>query len=257
MTRVMIFLLAVLLVACGPRAPARQGAAVQVNAPAFGDVDPHPEVQTGRYPVHGVDVSRYQQGVDWATARRSGVSFAFVKATEGGDGYDPLFPSHWTGTKAAGIPRGAYHMYYHCRPAREQARWFITHVPRDASALPPVLDMEWTPTSPTCRVRNAPEHIRAEAQVFLTAIARHYGKRPILYTAPDFYDDNELWRLQGVDFWLRSVAAPVGVRYPGRPWTFWQYSGTGLVPGFVGKVDLNAFYGSRQAWAAWVEKHMQ
>jgi len=85
--------------------------------------------------------------------------------------------------------------------------------------------------------------------VFVRALTAHYGRRPIIYTAPDFYDDNELWRVPGVDFWLRSVAAPVGERYPGQPWTFWQYSSTGLVQGIPGRVDLNVFAGNAQAWA--------
>lgn len=205
-----------------------------------------------RYAVHGVDLSRWQSGVDWGLARGAGVNFAFVKATEGGDLFDPMFPSHWTKSAAVGVRRGAYHLFYHCRPAAEQARWFIAHVPRDPLALPPVLDMEWTPTSPTCRIRPVPAVVRAEARVFLNAVRRHYGQQPILYVTPDFYDDNDMGRLSGVTFWLRSVAAPVRARYPGQAWTFWQYSGTGSVPGIAGDVDLNLFNGSAQHWAAWV-----
>lgn len=250
----LIFVL--LLAACGAPAPRPQGqgASVRVMAPQFGDNDPHPAVGRlpQRYAVHGVDLSRWQTGVDWDLARGSGVNFAFVKATEGGDVLDPMFPSHWTKSAAVGVRRGAYHLFYHCRPAVEQARWFIAHVPRDAQALPPVLDMEWTPTSPTCRIRPPPATVRAEAQVFLNAVRRHYGQQPILYVTPDFYDDNDMGRLTGVTFWLRSVAAPVRERYPGQAWTFWQYSGTGSVPGIAGDVDLNVFNGSAQQWAAWV-----
>jgi len=245
-----------LLAACGTPAPRPQGqgTSVRVMTPQFGDNDPHPQV--GRLPqrhaVHGVDLSRWQTGVDWALARGAGVNFAFVKATEGGDVFDPMFPSHWTKSAAVGVRRGAYHLFYHCRPAVEQVRWFIRHVPRDPQALPPVLDMEWTPTSPTCRIRPPPATVRAEAQVFLNAVRRHYGQQPILYVTPDFYDDNDMGRLTGVTFWLRSVAAPVRDRYPGQDWTFWQYSGTGSVPGIAGDVDLNVFNGSAQQWAVWV-----
>ena len=35
-------------------------------------------------------------------------------------------------------------------------------------------------------------------------------------------------------------------------WTFWQYSGTGVVLGVRGKADLNAFYGSAGDWAGWL-----
>ena len=73
------------------------------------------------YPVHGIDVSRYQTGVNWSRAASSGVAFAFIKATEGGDIADPKFAEHWSGAASAGIPRGAYHFYYHCRTGAEQA----------------------------------------------------------------------------------------------------------------------------------------
>ena len=49
--------------------------------------------------------------------------------------------SRWQGAAQAGLPRGAYHFNYFCRPAEEQARWFIQHVPRDPAALPPMLDL--------------------------------------------------------------------------------------------------------------------
>ena len=257
MKRLLPVILAFSLFACGPArretVPDRP-APVRIIAPQFADSDPHPEVGRLplRYPVHGVDLSRWQSGVDWQLARGSGVNFAFVKATEGGDVFDPLFPSHWTHSAAVGVRRGAYHLYYHCRPAAEQARWFIAHVPRDPAALPPVLDMEWTPTSPTCRTRPPAAEVRASARVFLTAVGRHYGKQPILYVTPDFYRDNDLGRLSGVTFWLRSVAAPVHETYPRQGWTFWQYSGTGQVPGIAGKVDLNVFGGTARQWAAFV-----
>ncbi|QYK42978.1 MAG: glycoside hydrolase family 25 protein [Paracoccaceae bacterium] len=244
-----------LLVACGapaPRAPDRTPPAVTVTPPNFGDDDPHP--WAGRapqsYPVHGIDISRWQGVVDWPTARANGVNFAFLKATEGGDLVDPLWDANRRAARAAGVPVGGYHFWYHCRPAAEQARWFIRHVPR--GGLPPVLDMEWTPHSPTCRIRPPAETVRAEARVFLDLVERHYGQRPIIYSPVDFYRDNEMWRLGPYEFWLRSVAGHPQDVFGGRHWTFWQYSGTGRVPGITGKVDLNVYEGSRADWAAWL-----
>jgi lysozyme len=99
--------------------------------------------------IHGVDVSKYQGEIDWDAARQSGVSFAWIKATEGGNFVDDYFDRNWEGAKNAGIPRGAYHFAYWCRPAEEQVKWFEEHVPAEPGALPPVLDVEWTPTSKT------------------------------------------------------------------------------------------------------------
>ncbi len=227
---------------------------VTVTSSNFTDADPTDWSGRAphRYPVHGIDLSRFQTAVDWPTARANGVNFAFIKATEGGDLVDPMFDAHWRAAGAAGVRRGAYHFFYHCRPAAEQARWFIKHVPRTPGALPPVLDMEWTPTSPTCTLRRDGETIRAEARIFVDLITRHYGQRPMIYTTVDFFEDTELWRLSGVEFWLRSVATHPGERYSGQAWSFWQYTSTGIVPGIAGRVDVNVFAGSQAAWANWI-----
>lgn len=231
--------------------------AAPANRPRFSDTDPH-EWQ-GRapsaYPVHGIDASRWQGDIDWPFSRDNGVSFAFVKATEGGDVIDPSFARYWQDAARAGIPRGAYHYYYFCRPAIEQARWFIRNVPRSPGALPPVLDMEWTPFSRTCTKRPEAALVRREAATFLAALERHYGQRPIIYTTVDFYHENQMWRVPGAEFWLRSVAGHPSQVYPSRTWRFWQYSGTGLVPGITGEVDLNAFSGSAADWQNWLARH--
>lgn len=256
-------LLVILAGACGRPAPepavqAAPRAEAEVVRPAFDDAKPHPWAgrRPDAYPVHGIDTSRWNGVIDWQAARAAGVNFAFLKATEGGDHTDPMFLENWRGARAAGVAHGAYHFWYHCRPAAEQARWFIRQVPRQAGALPPVLDMEWTPFSPTCRIRPPAGDVRAEAKIFLDMLERHYGQRPIIYTTPDFYDRNEMWRLGSYDFWLRAVTAHPQERYAGRHWTFWQYSGTGLVPGIGGRVDLNVFAGSADDWRLWLARRL-
>lgn len=247
------------LSACGRPAAQpepRASGAFTVTAPNFGESRPvdwngNPP---SSHPVHGIDISVWQGEIDWNRARANGVNFAFLKATEGGDLVDPAFQRNWRATASAGVPRGAYHFFYHCRPAAQQARWYIAHVPRSAAALPPVLDMEWTPRSPTCRDKRPGSTIRSEARVFLDAVQRAYGKRPILYTTLDFYRENQLWKLNGTDFWLRSVAAHPSDRFPGQHWLFWQYSGTGQVPGIGTATDLNVFAGSAAAYADWLPR---
>ncbi|MEM9851869.1 MAG: GH25 family lysozyme [Pseudomonadota bacterium] len=226
-----------------------------VTFPRFGDTDPTTwtDRRPDSYPIHGIDVSRFQTSIDWRTARAAGVTFAFIKATEGGDLLDPMFDSHWRGARRAGIRRGAYHFFYHCRPAVEQARWFIRNVPRSNSDLPHVLDMEWTPFSPTCTVRRDGAVLRAEARRFLDMIEDHYGRRPIIYTSVDFYRDTGIGQLRNTEFWVRSVAAHPRETYPGANWTFWQYTSTGQIPGIAGEVDINVFRRSPEAWAAWAQ----
>lgn len=250
-----------LLAACGgggrkAPAPVAPQAVTVLN---FADTRPHPATagHIGRHPVHGIDVARFQTAIDWPTARANGVNFAFIKATEGGDRLDEMFASHWRGAGQAGVRRGAYHFFYHCRPPEEQARWFFRHVPRRSGDLPPVIDMEWTPTSPTCTIRRAPEVIRADAEALIRMFTQHYGTAPVLYTTVDFYEDNQMWRLKGTDFWLRSVAAHPSDRYPGQHWTFWQHTSTGRIAGIAGAVDVNAFAGNEAAWADWLARRAQ
>ena len=236
-----------------------QQVTISTRAAAFDDSDPVNFKGRGphRYPVHGIDVARFQGNIDWRAANQAGVNFAFIKATEGGDVLDPEFRNNWRAAGRAGVLRGAYHFYYFCTTARKQAKWFIRSVPKSQGALPPVLDMEWNPHSPTCDKRPPAKEVRAEMKVFLDRLERHYGQRPIIYTTPQFYRENGLGRLKGEEFWLRSVAKTLDKVYPGQSWSFWQYSSTGVVEGIEGDVDLNAFAGSRQAWAEWVSRRRQ
>lgn len=246
------------LAACG--GGGSRGPAVMVGqgtGPQFGDSAPHPWVGGHPYnnPVHGIDISRYQGNIDWGRVRSSGVSFAFIKATEGADYADPNFRRYWAQSAGARIPRGAYHYFYFCRSGREQAEWFIRNVPRERGALPPVLDLEWT-VSKTCPRRPPSSEVLREAKIFKDILHRYYGQRPIIYTTVDFYRDNDI-RSWPEEFWLRSVAGHPNLTYPGQRYSFWQYTGTGRVPGISGNVDLNVFAGSAAQWRQWLNRRMQ
>jgi lysozyme len=199
--------------------------------------------------IKGIDVSKYQGTVDWASVRADNVSFAYVKATEGGDRIDDRFAENWAGAAAAGVPRGAYHFYYFCRTGAEQAAWFIRNVPADPNALPPVLDMEWNPDSPSCKRRPPVDEIRREMASFLRIVEKHYGKRPAIYTSVDFHRDALVGAFPSYHFWLRSVAGHPSLKYhPSRNFTLWQHTATGRVGGVTGNVDRNVFVGSSATW---------
>ncbi len=216
--------------------------------PMKGDSKPHPGVARAHsLPIHGIDVSHHQGEIDWRAVARAGTRFAFIKATEGGDHLDRRFRENWQGARAAGIPRGAYHFVYWCRPAEEQVAWFMQNVPNEPDALPPVLDLEWNNHS-ACRPNLSREEVLRKIAIMLDGLERHTGKVPIIYTDINFHRDI----LEGVrldnPMWLRSVAAQPHERYANRAWTFWQYTQTGTVPGVRGGVDRNAWYGSESEW---------
>ena len=163
-----------------------------VKAPRFQDVDPQDfgSRTPHHHKVHGIDVSKWNGDVDWVKVRQSGVSFVFIKATEGKDRIDSRFDEYWRQAAAAGLPHAPYHFYYFCSTADEQADWFIQNVPKAAVRLPPVLDVEWNPSSPTCKLRPDKETVKAQMKRFMDRLEAHYGKRPIIYTSVDFHRDN-------------------------------------------------------------------
>jgi lysozyme len=220
-----------------------------------GDSDPHPGVRRAHgMPVQGIDISKYQGDIDWRRVRDAGIRFAWLKVSEGGDHVDHRFYENWEAAARAGIPRGAYHFMYWCRTASEQAVWFTQAVPQDSSQLPPVLDLEWNHTSPSCPNKVPKDEAMKQIRKMLEIMEYHTGKRPIIYTDINFHRDVLEGELTDYEFWLRSVAAEPADRYSYRPWTFWQYTATGRVPGITGDVDRNVFNGSPAEFERWLER---
>ncbi len=228
-----------------------------IKAPSpmrYGDRDPqnfgknHP----ARHEVHGVDVSKWQADIDWRKLRKSGIDFAYIKATEGGDLKDDRFDEYWRQSRQAGIPRGAYHFYYFCTTPEKQAAWFIRNTPKERGALPPVLDIEWNHASPTCKKRPDPATVRKNMKIFMDRVEAHYGRKPMIYTTVDFHRENLVGHFSDYTFWVRSVADHPDNIYAQRDWHFWQYTGTGIVPGIQGDTDINVFAGDRKDWLKWV-----
>jgi lysozyme len=218
-------------------------------AQSLSDGKPHDGVAAAHtMPVQGIDVSYWQGDIDWDKVRRAGVAFAYIKATEGGDVVDPKFLQNWNGAKNAGVVRGAYQFIYWCRPADEQALWFMLNVPDDPDALPPVLDVEWNSASKTCPHHVARDVALKAIKTMLDAMQAHTGKQPIIYTDPVFYRDVLDGEFTNYHYWLRSVAAEPDAKYQGRSWAFWQFTTTGKVPGVAGRVDRNSFNGTEADW---------
>jgi lysozyme len=224
------------------------------NAVVLGDAKPHPGVALARaLPVHGIDVSKWQGKIDWASVRDAGTQFAFIKATEGGDHFDERFLENWVGAKKAGVPRGAYHFMFWCRPAEQQAAWFRKIVPAEPGAMPPVLDVEWNGESKLCPGKISRAKALGMIRTMLHAMEAHTGKRPIIYTDITFHEDILEGELLDYPHWVRSTAAEPHQRYADRRWTMWQYTTTGRVPGVKGAVDRNVFYGSEDDWMAFLQ----
>lgn len=192
------------------------------------------------YQIHGIDVSRYQQRINWNMVAEMEVEkiklgFAFIKATEGIRNVDPQFRRNWQQAAKAGIPRGAYHFFLATKSGREQAENFIRTVSLQPGDLPPVLDVEVT-----YGVSN--ELIRSRVKEWLDIVELHYGVRPIIYTNISFYTNRLKDDFDEYPLWIAHYLEKHRPRIY-RDWSFWQYSEIGSVNGIKGKVDFNVFNG--------------
>ena len=196
-----------------------------------------PYVETARlwHRVSGIDVSHHQGRIDWPQVAGAGVSFAWLKATEGGDFVDPAFLRNWAGARAVGIPVGAYHFYRRCKGGREQAENLLRLLPPEGLQLPPVLDVE---DMAGCPVGTPPLDPVHEIAAFLDAVEARAGCRPILYVTPAFDAAYLEGEFRDESFWVRSILVPPGFRRDS--WDFWQYHNLGRRAGIAGPVDLNA-----------------
>ncbi|TNE64412.1 MAG: glycoside hydrolase family 25 protein [Bacteroidetes bacterium] len=194
------------------------------------------------FEVHGIDVSRYQERVDWerVAAMRVGekrISFAFIKATEGTWMTDPRFKYNWQHARKHGIIRGAYHYFLPNVSPQAQARHFGRTVRLQSGDLPPVVDVEETRGMTAAQVRKYTKD-------FLVRLHNQQGVKPIVYTNRDFY------KLYFADrpefkpycFWIAHYDVLQLEMPDDSKWHFWQHSDKGTVNGINEPVDFNVFY---------------
>jgi lysozyme len=194
----------------------------------------------GQYGFHGIDVSRYQERIDWEAVsemRSKGmrISFAFIKATEGKSRVDGCFSRNWRLAGKAGLKVGAYHFFLPDRSAAAQARHFINTVPLLPGHLPPVLDVEE-------HMGEEKESIRSGVLEWLRLVENRFGVKPIIYTNIHFYKKYLGSEFDEYPFWVAHYLQPVRPRIS-RKWQFWQHSESGRVNGISSKVDFNVFNG--------------
>lgn len=169
-----------------------------------------------RYALQGVAISARNGAVEWPTLRAQGVDFAYLAATAGSSHRDPSFGENWSNARSAGLRYGAIHDYSLCNLASDQARLFISSVPRDNGALPPVVALDF---QPGCAVRPDRDMVLSELNTFLNEMEAHSGKAAILRIAEPF---EQAYRVSsGINrtIWLDSDwLVPA---YAAHPWVLW------------------------------------
>ena len=205
-----------------------------VTYPAFGIEMPQ------NYFLHGIDVSRYQQVINWKDVKDMEVKnikigFVFIKATEGVDKVDEQFRRNWQQAEKQNIPKGAYHYLIAGKSGKLQADNFMEIVKLKKGDLPPVLDIE------EANGRSVIE-VRKNIWDWLKNVESVYDVKPIIYTHLSFYNTYLKGVFDDYPFWIAHYLQP---DKPGinRKWIFWQHSESGHVNGIKSNVDFNVFSG--------------
>lgn len=215
------------------------------------------------YSVLGIDVSSYQTVGEWLAVKASGVSFAYIRASEQAATPDASFAANYAEAKGEGLFVGAYHR---AKPdassGTAQADYFLDRAEftNDGKTLPPALDMEWPRsgwTSPSGRPLDScynmtPAQLVAWARAFLAEVAARTGRPGTIYTSTSWW--NLCTASDGTfgqyPLWVaRYSTSPLPLPAGWTNFAFWQYSNTGKLPN-GNPVDQDVFNGNGAALAS-------
>lgn len=201
--------------------------------------------------LNGIDISHWQDGIDLAKVKSD---FVICKATEGINFIDSCFYKHMREAENQGKCLGFYHF---ARPewnsAESEADFFYRHTKNYFGRAIPVLDWESIGKSNV-----------TWAKYWLDRIYSLTGVRPIIYmseTVVNRYDwsavanaNYGLWCAKYKDYGidLNYDMSGAGKKPQVKWWKFiamWQWTSVGRLDGYGGNLDLDIFYGSKEAWA--------
>ncbi|MCG7459995.1 glycoside hydrolase family 25 protein [Corynebacterium sp. ACRPF] len=195
----------------------------------------------------GIDVAAHQHPggmpIDWSKVRSDGQSFAFVKATEGGDWVNPHYVQDIQAANAAGLKTGAYHYARPAGDAKTQAANFAAQIAlAPDQTLPPALDIEVAEGKSAAQLEQWIEEFTSE-------LKRLTGRTPMIYTYKYFWmgQMNNSQKFSDMPLWLAAYQDQAPEAVGGwKELSFWQRSGSGKVAGISTDVDMNLFNGSKQ-----------
>ncbi len=190
----------------------------------------HPAVE--RYPSQGVDVSEATGAIEWPVLKGAGAEFGYAVATVGATARDRAFQSHWAAMAAAGVRRGAIHVFSFCQSPAAQADAFNTVVPHDDTALPAAIAFGY---DDGCAERPERATLVEGVTDMIHRIESHTGKPVLLQVSRGVEKDYHL-----TDAFRRSLWATgnfVSPSYGARAWRMWRASDIRRVDGVEGPVN--------------------
>lgn len=204
--------------------------------------------------LKGVDVSKYQENIDWNKVAADGVEFAIIRlgfrgmGTNGTCELDPYFKQNIEGAQAAGIEVGVYFFTQATtvEEAKEEAKFVIDSLKGYDITWPVVFDTEEITSYAAARANKLSKEVRtACTKAFLEEI-KAAGYTPMLYANTRWSIlDLDLAQLGDYDFWYAYYGDDIYYPYQ---FSMWQYTSSGKVDGIKGNADLNISfvdYGAR------------
>ena len=204
----------------------------------------HPDASWG---PAGIDVSHYQGSINWSSVKAAGISFAYIKATEGTTYQDPDFSANYLNAYNAKVIRGAYHF---AQPGSSsgaaQATYFASHGgawSADNLTLPGMLDLEGG-----CYGLST-SAMQSWILDFYNTYKAKTGRDVVIYTSPSWWNScTGGWSGMSaksplfVADWTTASNPTIPSGFPYA--TIWQYTDSGSVNGVSGAVDRDKFNGT-------------
>ncbi len=196
--------------------------------------------------AYGLDISKHQDKIVNDLNINDAISFVICKASDGTDYTDPNFRFNWRQIKKRQLIRGAYHFYRTNDDPLVQAKFFLKHLKGiDSQDLPPIVDIEKDDTKGAKKI----SEIQKDLLQHLNFIEQKIGRRPMIYTGPDFANEflvNE--KFAKYPLWIADYSKKNKPILP-KTWEkigqkFWQRSQSYSIESRISDFDI--FNGTRK-----------
>ncbi len=198
----------------------------------------------------GIDVSYYQNTINWIEVGTSDVDFVMIRAGYRGYGTagtlvtDTQFAKNVMGAKANNIDIGLYFFTQAVtvEEAVEEANYVLNLIDMYGVDVkyPIAIDTEYSNSAANGRADGLDVATRtAICKAFCDTI-RNAGYTPAVYASKNwFYNMLDFSQLSDYDIWLAHYTTETDFEYT---YDIWQYTSQGSVNGIVGNVDKNISY---------------
>ena len=201
------------------------------------------ELRTTSNAYLGIDVSRWNEEINWNKVKDAGVKYAIIRAGYRGSVTGALvedwyFKKNVEGAAAAGIPIGLYFFTQATNEveAVEEASMVLSLCKDYDITYPVFIDTEGAGGEGRADALGTKERT-AVCQAFCETI-RSAGYQAGIYASRNWFNNNIDTSILTDDIYIWLAEYGDAVTYPGK-YHIWQYTSSGRVLGIEGRVDLN------------------